>query len=176
MKIRITNKMKEKFKIILTDKNDTDENNNNVERFESWHANIFTFQRKTGIIMMNDLTRYGVILFGIKKSDIDNLGELIKAQLKRNMKSDGFDDLSIQKLIRSTGNISYTKTNDRSILGQIRDNLFALSFYIDPEETLTEEIIQVVNDKINDTPMRALEKDGFEPWPVSALIKVLKEM
>lgn len=170
MNIRITNKMKEKFKIVLTDENDND-----VERFESWHANIFTFQRKTGIIMMNDLTRYGVILFGIKRSDINNLGELIKEQLKRNMKSDGFDDLSIQKLIRSIGNISYNKTNDRSILGQIKDNLFALGFYIDPEETLTEEVIQVVNDRINDTPMRALEKDGFEAWPVSALKKALRE-
>lgn len=91
------------------------------------------------------------------------------------MISDGFDDLSIQKVVRSTKSISFSKTNDRSILGQIRDSLFALSFYIDPEETLTEAIVQEVNHRLNDTPMRALEKDGFEPWPVSALIKVLGE-
>ena len=52
MTIRITNKMKEKFKIALTEDNEKD-----VERFDSWHANIFTFKRKTAIIIMNDMTR-----------------------------------------------------------------------------------------------------------------------
>lgn len=78
MKIRITNKMKDKFKIDFVEENDND-----VERFESWHANIFTFQRKTGVIIMNDLTRYSVVLFGIKKADISNLSDLIKEQLKK---------------------------------------------------------------------------------------------
>lgn len=170
MTIRITNKMKEKFKIALTEDNEKD-----VERFDSWHANIFTFQRKTGIIIMNDLTRYSVILFGIQKSDMNQLSLLIKEQLVKNMTADGFDDLSIQKVVRSFKNIRFAKTNDRSVLGQIKDSLYSLSIYLDFEEVFTGETIQDANYRCNKTPMGALEKDDFEPFPVLALRKVLIE-
>lgn len=166
--VGITKKMKDKFKL-ATEKVDILE----VDKLTTWHANIFTFQRKTGAIFMNDTTRYSIILFGLKKADFSNLEEIMKTQLRKNMKADGFNDFEIQAFTRSFDKITFTNTSNRSVLGQMRDHLFALTFHIYSDDILTEELIQEVNNRINDTPMSALEREGFKPFPVYALKSVL---
>lgn len=68
------------------------------------------------------------------------------------MKSDGFNDFEIQAFAKSLDKITFTNTSNRSVLGQIKDNLFALTFYLYSDDVLTEDLIQEVNNKINDTP------------------------
>jgi len=167
--IGVTKKMKDKFKLVTKEVD-----NSEYIRLNSWHANIFTFQRKTGAIFMNDLTRYSVVLFGLKRSDFENIEELMKIQLKKNMKSHRFDDLAIHKFTRELDEVSFINTSNRSILGQIKDSLFSMTFFIYSDDLLTEELIQEVNDRINDTPMSALEKEGFKPFPVYALKEALE--
>ena len=156
--IGITKKIKDKFKLTTVKIEDVDQ----IDKLNAWHANLFISQRKTGVIFMNDLTRYSVILFGLKKADFNNLETLMKTQLKKNMLSNGFNDFSIHKFTKTLDEITFTGTSSRSILGQIKDSLFALTFYIYPDDILTEDLIQEVNDRTNKTPMEALKRDGFK--------------
>ncbi len=44
-----------------------------------WHAQKFIFHRKTGLLIMNNKTRYCVVVFDIKKKEMENLLPISKS-------------------------------------------------------------------------------------------------
>lgn len=38
----------------------------NADSFYEWHANLFMFNRRKGVLIMNNKTRYCIVLYGIK--------------------------------------------------------------------------------------------------------------
>ena len=38
-----------------------------VDSFYSWHANLLTIYRRKALLIVNDKTRYAILLLGIKK-------------------------------------------------------------------------------------------------------------
>ena len=116
----------------------------------TWHANIFKFNRKTGIIFINNLTRYSVLVFDVKKSDMKNLLEVFKWQLKRMINSHYYKLEVIENYLDQINGMKFTKTSSRSILGHINVNTdyllrglydyeFIGKFEIDHENILNEK-------------------------------------
>ncbi|MEN8906231.1 MAG: calcium-binding protein [Clostridiales bacterium] len=74
IKIQCTGKLTEKFDIKM--KNDII-----CDDLFSWHAHIFSFNRRNCIIFMNNKTRYNFIMYGVIKKQIYNFNSIIKENL-----------------------------------------------------------------------------------------------
>lgn len=91
------------------------------DKFYSWHANIFMFNRRKCIILMNDKTRYSIVLYGLKKEQFKNLQSVISDAIVENFTEEGFDAKLIEDYVQKLGYILYSKTNDQNIMEQIND-------------------------------------------------------
>lgn len=170
MYLQITKKINDKFKHIVREdkKEDSDE-------FFSWHADKFVYNRKTGLIIMNNLTRYIVILYDIKKKEIDNLLPLFITQLRVNMEIDHIEKKYIDSFIDDLKEITFSKTNNRSILSQLSDMQLILSYRLPDYDTLKENNLNKLNSDSNDIPMNALKKLGYSSFPNKALKSELEK-
>ena len=82
-----------------------------------WSATVFFVSRKKCLLITNSITRYSVIIAGVRKSDFQNLSELFINTLTKQLKIDGLsiENLSIKELI---GETTLHKTdNNRPIVG-----------------------------------------------------------
>lgn len=120
----------------------------------SWHANLFTYNRKKCAIFMNNDTRFCFILYGLKKEHFKDFGRIVKEAVTENFSAEGFEQDVIDKYIQVGGEILYTKTSDRSTLGQMNDMVF-MSTQVYLEDYLVEEKLNQieVNKTLNRAPM-----------------------
>lgn len=146
------------------------------EALYCWHANKFTYERKTGLHIMNDLTRYSVVLYDIKKKEMENLTKIFKTQLKTNLISDGIDELKIQRYLNDLGEVTFVKTSSRSIIGQLNDSFYHLESVFQEVGTITQYDLDYINNQINYIPMIALEKLGYKPFPNIAMKTELSKL
>ncbi|MBZ4684012.1 MAG: hypothetical protein JG768_1439 [Fusobacteriales bacterium] len=147
MYLGITKAIQDKFKIkveVVEEK---------IPEILCWHAHKFVFNRKTGLIFMNDFTRYIVVVYEIRKKEIENLSEVFKEQLKRNMILDKIDKNKVEKYLKDLGEIRFIKTSSRSILGQIKDAIFCLDYELEDMHNIKGNKIDYINSKLNDMPM-----------------------
>lgn len=171
MLIGITKKIQDKYKYI---KLETIEER--PELLFCWHASKFTYDRKTGLQIMNDLTRYSVVLYDIKKKEIENITKIFKSQLKSNLLHDGIDEIRIQKYLNDLSDVEFTKTSSRSILGQLNDSLYLLEGIVQDADISSQVGLDYINKEINDVPMTPLEKLGYVPFPNHAMRSELNKV
>jgi hypothetical protein len=122
--------------------------------FYSWHANLFTYNGRKCAILMNDKTRFCFILYGLKKEHFKDFGKVVLDAMVENCTAEGFEKDIIEKYIHNSGTILYTKTSDRSTLGQMNDMVFmATQVYL--EDFLVEDKLNQieVNKTLNRAPM-----------------------
>ncbi|GEM_PF-1104822 len=169
MLIGITKKLRDKFKYINVEKIEE-----RPEEIFCWHTSHFIHHRLTGLHIMNNKTRYSVILYNIKKKDIENIDEVFKTQLKDNLLMDGIDELTIHKYLKDLGEISFVKTNNRSILGQLNDSFYHLQADVEVVGTIMKHDLDYLNSRTNDIPMIPLERDGYYPFPNRAMKQELE--
>jgi hypothetical protein len=112
------------------------------EPFYEWHANLFTFARRKGIILMNNQTRYCIILYGVKAQHFKKLDSIVLASIKETFIAEGFLESTVDTYIANCGDVIYTKTHDRSILSHINDFLISISWNI--EEYIPSDNINLV--------------------------------
>jgi len=135
----------------------------------SWHTGYYIYNRKLCLIVANDLTRYCVVLYGLKASDMKNFTLIFKQQLKRNLILDGISSVSINKYMEEADNSIFTKSSDRSVLGSINDYMVGLSYYI--EDYIFDEVVNLdaLNSKANKNICLPLEKVGLPPYLKEAM-------
>jgi len=168
--IGITQKLKVKTKIKIQEFP-----NEMPNKIDCWHANLYKYGRKTGIIFVNDLTRYSVLLFGMTKPQYSKIIDLFLRQLKRNMSIDNFTSEEIEKFTSGFDKVKYTKTSSRSILGTITDFLKFNDYSGEDLNDLSQDIIDELNFSLNDMPVSPLAKEGFTPFPNRALKEYFRE-
>ncbi|MBF8982692.1 hypothetical protein IZY60_03975 [Lutibacter sp. B2] len=110
--------------------------------FYEWHANLFMFGRRKGVILMNNQIRYCIILYGLKAEHFKKFDSIVLSAIKETFLTEGFLEDKVDKYIANCGDVIYTKTHDRSILGQINDFLIAISWQI--EEHIPSDNINLV--------------------------------
>lgn len=168
--IGITQKLKKRSKIKIEEIPDE-----MPYKIDCWHANLYKYGRKSGVIFVNDLTRYAVVLFGITKPNYSRIIKLFLFQLERNMLQDGFETEEIEKFSKGFDEVRYTKTSSRSILGTIKDYLQFVDFSGEDLKELSQTTIDELNFSLNDMPILPLEREGFQPYPNKALRECLKK-
>jgi hypothetical protein len=67
----------------------------------SWHANILRVNRRKTIVLVNDASRYTVILYGLKAKDLKNINALIISSIKETLLIDGVSIKMINEYIEN---------------------------------------------------------------------------
>lgn len=114
----------------------------NSSPFYEWHANLFMFDRRKGVILMNNLTRYCIILYGLKMEHFKKFDDVVLSAIRETFLSEGFSSSVVDKYLSNCGTVIYTKTHDRKILGQMND--FHISFSWEIEDYLPSENVCLV--------------------------------
>ncbi|GIQ70745.1 hypothetical protein XYCOK13_35690 [Xylanibacillus composti] len=100
-----------------------------VNSLFSWHVNILQL-RKKHIIFVNDLSRLCLVIDGIRSAQLGKLQEKFVAELKEYLLLEGLKKSQIEQYFFETGEINIGKTNDRSVLGTLKE----MSLYCDGVE------------------------------------------
>ena len=100
------------------------------EPFYEWHANLFMFNRRKGVILMNNQTRYCIVLYGLKAEHFKKFESIVLDAIQETFLAEGFSENQVDTYMANCGEVIYTKTHDRSILGQINDFLIHISWQI----------------------------------------------
>jgi hypothetical protein len=126
---------------------------NEINPLYSWHANLFVFNRKNGVILMNNQTYYNIVLFGLKKEQFNQFGRIAIDAIRDNFAAEGFASQVIERYLTNAETLLYTKTHDRSILGQMNDLIFMTQCFL--EDCRSDEQIDIIalNKQNNRTPM-----------------------
>ena len=123
------------------------------DQLYSWHAHLFIVQRKKYIIIMNNQSRYNFVLGPLLKKDVKHLDELIIDGIRENLKADEIPQTFIDEYMKQMNAFSYTKTSERSIIGQINDCIYYAEVI---QEANGELHVTKVNRRLNEFVMLKL--------------------
>ena len=142
MQIRITDKLRKALSLKASDlESPTDD----TTVMGCWYANLFTLERRKSIIFVNEKTLFSFVLIGLKKSNLDIIDEAFKMGLAQALQVNGFHDNEIAQLISDIGNISFTKTTNKSAIGSMVDLLYIFESFLYNSDNELDEIIRKLN-------------------------------
>jgi len=122
----------------------------------NWYANIFKIERRKALIFMSEKTFYSFIILDVRKDNIKNIAAAFYLGLKQSLEREGFDDIAINMFLSDCKNIELTKTNSRTILGNLNDLVEQYKFSIYYDGSLSYcDIIDIIKN-INRMPQRNL--------------------
>ena len=116
------------------------------ESFTSWHGNIFMIGRKKCLLVTHNESLYSIFLYGITKKDIKTLSQRLKKQLTELLRRDSFTLSQIVQISETVESITYAKTSDRSVTGNMNDMIHMLKYFNMTEDELS------LSARINSTP------------------------
>ncbi len=120
----------------------------------NWYVNISTIDRRKTLLFMNEKTLLSFILYGVKKSNITNIHEVFLKALNQLLLIEGVDYPEINKLNNEYFNLEYTKTNNKSILGNMNDLMSLYKHFIYSDGGLKFCDLNDIIKRINRTPQR----------------------
>jgi hypothetical protein len=134
----------------------------------NWYVNLFNIDRRKALLFMSEKTLFSFMLFGVKKTNIKDMPLFLLNGLTRLLQIEGFTEKQINEVISDFKNMEITKTNSRSVLGNLNDlkNMYEIMIYHDGG--LKHCDLGTIILKINRTPQRNLG------WKYS--IDVVKEI
>lgn len=87
----------------------------------AWHANMITIDRRKTIVLMNNLTRYPVVIYRPQPKDFSRLKELIGEAIATALRMEGVRESVINRYIADAGEIRFSKATDRSMIARMND-------------------------------------------------------
>ena len=106
-----------------------------------WSANMVTIDRRRTIVVGNDSSRYGFVLYGIRAKDIKNLGSLILDGIRSCLEAECIAPELIERYLDECGSqIVYTKMPDRSVIARLNQLCARITWYAD--EFADDRILQ----------------------------------
>jgi len=85
----------------------------------AWHMNYQTILRKKFIVLMHDLSRYCVVLYGVKKSDFKDPIDFMKKSISIAMDFDGFPKALVLEYVHGINHVTYGKTKNKTMVSQL---------------------------------------------------------
>lgn len=96
-----------------------------------WHACLLTIQRRQVVLLIHNLSRYILILRGLRAPEFEKLPDLILHALGQALAAEGVTPTMIDRFLAQAGPVRYTRTTDRSILGTLNRTGLELSWMTD---------------------------------------------
>jgi len=142
------------------------------EPLYEWHANLFIFNRRKGVIMMNNQTRYCVVMYGLKAEHFKKFGQLALAAIEQTFLAEGFSEDAVAQYIKQGREVVFTKTHDRSVISQMNDMLFLASDWFEEYIPVTEICMVDLSRYLGEVPVRSLKY----AYPIDCLRQAMNDI
>jgi len=136
----------------------------------AWHANLVSLDRRKAIILMNNKTRYSVVIYRPKPKDFARIKELIQEAITAALRVEGVSEDVITNYFTAGGEIEFSKTADRSTVAKLNHAVREIEFmqeYLD-ESSLIQRYISLIAGRLIQT---APTGKGF--YPLEKMLKCL---
>jgi len=122
----------------------------------NWYINLFTVDRRKTFIFVNEKTLLSFIMFGVKKSNVKKTPEVFLHGLDQLLTIEGIEIDKINRIFDGYDAYEFTKTNSKSLLGNVNDLVALYKHSILYEGGFKYIDIGKLIMKINRTPQRNL--------------------
>ncbi|AQQ54045.1 DUF6933 domain-containing protein [Planococcus lenghuensis] len=119
----------------------------------AWHANLLMLQRRKFILLMNNKTRYNFLIGPVTKKEMAKFEKIMRQELAANLAADGTDEELIKAYLSRMDGVRFTKTSERSILGQLNESAFYIEAILDSGESVS---LSDINRRLNEFVMLKL--------------------
>ena len=75
--------------------------------------------RRKAVVLVNDHNRYAVVLYGLKAKDFKRFTEIALQGIRETFQGEGISDKVIDQYLLHTGEVSVTKTKDRTSVARM---------------------------------------------------------
>ena len=145
-----------------------------------WNGHLFTVDRKTCLIFMNNKTCYSVVMTNFLKKDLKDFGQVFKERLIRQLDHDlNINERQEIKIRKELGDILLQKSNnDKKIIGTINHHVENLKYngYEGAIDNWDEvRVTGIMNDYLVGTKINADRKRNRDFFRPSELMKELVE-
>jgi hypothetical protein len=117
----------------------------------SWHANLYTYDRRQCVLFCHDESRYCLFLPGLVKADFSKLGQLHRELFLATLVVQNVPEVLLKRVALTLGPGRFDRNTDRSVLGSLRTADIDLSWLIHDAHVLDCDPLAVVL-KLNDRP------------------------
>ncbi|RYL88146.1 plasmid pRiA4b ORF-3 family protein [Sporolactobacillus sp. THM19-2] len=111
----------------------------NVPPLYSWHANLLTINRRKTVVLMNDVSRYTVVLYGLKAADFRKLDGLIADAIRRRLSDASVNPEIIERYLSASPGCVYAKTKNRAMVARLNkacENVQFRGEVLDPNDLI----------------------------------------
>ncbi|WEG13402.1 plasmid pRiA4b ORF-3 family protein [Pullulanibacillus sp. KACC 23026] len=83
------------------------------EALFTWHANLITINRRKTVVLVNDASRYCLVLYGMKKKDWESWETLILSAIRKVLLDEGISEEVVERYIEQAGLVDTYKSKNR---------------------------------------------------------------
>ncbi len=92
----------------------------------SWHANLYTMDRRNVVMFCHDETRYTLFIPGLRKKELAELGRWFREIYTASLAYMGLPDNLVRRAELALGPVIFDTATNRSVLGSINQMHFML--------------------------------------------------
>lgn len=121
------------------------------ESLFGWHANIVTIYRRKVLVLMNNESRFPVVINRLLKKDLANLHSLIYEAIRVALRMEGVSESVIEKYFALSKDLSFSKTANRSMVAKLNKTVNEVEFwaeFLDKDVTIQRYISPLVSKMI----------------------------
>jgi hypothetical protein len=146
--IRCTGKLQDQMGIKLPTSSE-------VTAFD-WHANLLWLSGKKHVLFCSDVARLSCLTPAVSKSEIADLGGLLKSTLHGVMGGEGFSNEEIQRASAAQDPLVFAKTSNKSVLGTLNDNTMIIRLMLEHNSDEPEFSLSQMPHQLNNMPMKPI--------------------
>lgn len=120
------------------------------DSLKAWHANIVNINRRKAVILMNNETRYPVVIYRPKPKSFARMKELIREAITTALRMEGVREDVINNYMADAGEIVFSKTANRRMVAKMNNTVYEVCFmqeYLD-ERTQIQRYISIVTGRL----------------------------
>ncbi|MGB5475133.1 MAG: hypothetical protein WBQ78_16870 [Gammaproteobacteria bacterium] len=92
----------------------------------SWHANLYSIDRRNCVLFCHDELRYTLFLPGLRKPQFAELGRWFRELFTASLAYTGMSDNQVRRAELALGPVAFDTCTDRSVLGSLNQMRFLL--------------------------------------------------
>jgi len=136
----------------------------------AWHASIVTLDRRKAVVLMNNETRYSVVIYRPTPKDYAQMKNLIPEAIIMALRMEGVSEDVINNYMADAGEIVFSKTANKSLVAKLNHAVDEVAFmqeYLDENSRIQRYISLVTGRFIQTSP----NNESF--YPIKEMLEQL---
>ncbi len=136
----------------------------------AWQANLVTLDRRKALILMNNATRFPVVIYRPKPKDFTRIERVIEEAIRTALRMEGVREKVIDRYFGDAGEVRFSRTADKGLVARLNHTVREIAFmekHLD-KDTMIQRYFSMLAG-------RHIQKfsDGKYDYPISRLIEQL---